>query len=129
MAAARAQGLRALLARCSTKCLRGASPSPSPPAAASFSSLPRAAAPSPSAPASRTHHHHHLFPSQTRALASEAARGGGREAGSAGDDEEWAAEWEDSEDDGYEPEVRTVQYVQQPRAVAAGCRRRAAGSD
>ncbi|TKW30484.1 hypothetical protein SEVIR_2G040800v4 [Setaria viridis] len=93
MAAARAQALRALLARCSTKCPRGAS----------FSSLPRGAAPSPSAPASRTHH---LFPSQSRALASEAARGGvrGREAGSE-DDEEWAVEWEDSEDDGYEPEI------------------------
>ncbi|CAL5076800.1 unnamed protein product [Urochloa decumbens] len=114
MVAARAQALRALLARCSTKCPRRASSSPSPPsAAASFSSLHRAA-PSPSAPASRTHH---LFPAPpcaartptpTRSLASEAARGGigGREAGSTdGEDEEWAVEWEDSEDDGYDPEI------------------------
>ncbi|CAN6181290.1 unnamed protein product [Urochloa humidicola] len=110
-AAARAQALRALLARCSTKCPRRASPSPSSPAtAASFSSLHRAA-PSHSAPASRTHRLSQepprAAPTQTRSLASEAARGGagGRDAGAEGDGEEWAVEWEDSEDDGYDPEI------------------------
>ncbi|CAN6165173.1 unnamed protein product [Urochloa humidicola] len=111
MAAARAQALRALLARCSTKCPRRAFASPSSPApAASFSSLHRAA-PSHSAPASRTHRLSptppRAAPTQTRSLASEAARGGagGRDAGTEGDDEEWAVEWEDSEDDGYNPEI------------------------
>lgn len=47
---------------------------------------------------------------QTRFLASEAARGGvgGREATTDDEEEaaqEWAVEWEDSEDDGYEAEV------------------------
>ncbi|CAD6226723.1 unnamed protein product [Miscanthus lutarioriparius] len=117
MAAACARALRALLSRCSTECRRGASPCPSSStAAASFSSLSRAVT-SPSTPASRSRR---LLPAQraaaaahvraqTRSLASEAARGGvgGREATT--DDEEgaqeWAVEWEDSEDDGYEPEI------------------------
>ncbi|KAF8714112.1 hypothetical protein HU200_028117 [Digitaria exilis] len=93
MAAARAQALRALLARCSTKCHRRASPSysSSASAAASFSTLSRIAR------AART---------QTLSLASEAARGGvGGRQSSTDDDEEWGVEWEDSEDDGHEPEI------------------------
>ncbi|OEL13248.1 hypothetical protein BAE44_0025731 [Dichanthelium oligosanthes] len=119
MAAARAQALRALLARCSTKCHRRAFPSPSSsaPAAASFSSL-RGAAPFPasssrrllpgpraaSVAAARARAH-----TQMRSLAS---RVGGREVGSEDAEEEedeqaqeWAVEWEDSEDDGYDPEI------------------------
>lgn len=46
---------------------------------------------------------------QMRFLASEAARGGVGGRGAAADSEEeaqeWAVEWEDSEDDGYEPEI------------------------
>ena len=47
---------------------------------------------------------------QTRFLASEAARRGVGGRGETADEEEekaqeWAVEWEDSEDDGYEPEV------------------------
>ncbi|CAN6196904.1 unnamed protein product [Urochloa humidicola] len=110
MAAARVQALRALLARCSTKCPRRAFPSPSSSAAASFSSLHRAA-PFPSAPASRAYRLSQdpprAAPAQTRSLASEATRGGvgGRDAGTEGDGEEWVVEWEDSEDDGYDPEI------------------------
>ncbi|CAL5091361.1 unnamed protein product [Urochloa decumbens] len=114
MAAGRAQALRALLARCSTKCPRRASPSPSSSAATSFSSL-RRAAPSPSAPAPRTHRlspappraARARTPTPTRSLASEAARGGvgGREGDDEGEAQEWAVEWEDSEDDGYDPEI------------------------
>nr|CAB3451958.1 unnamed protein product [Digitaria exilis]CAB3455718.1 unnamed protein product [Digitaria exilis] len=96
MAAARAQALRALLSRCSTKCHRRASPSSSSSAsaAASFSTL-RRIAPSPSLPASRPRCLSPSPPSaartQTLSLASEAARGGvgGRES-STDDDEEWA---------------------------------------
>ncbi|CAD6221147.1 unnamed protein product [Miscanthus lutarioriparius] len=117
MAAARARALRALLARCSTECRRGTSPCPSSStAAASFSSLSRAVtSPSPHAARSRR-----LLPApraaaahvraQTRFLASEAARGGvgGREATTDDEEEaaqEWTVEWEDSEDDDYEPEI------------------------
>ncbi|PUZ68439.1 hypothetical protein GQ55_2G028400 [Panicum hallii var. hallii] len=106
--------LRALLARCSAKCPRRASsPSPSSSSAASFSSI-RGTAPSPSAPSPL---YRRLFPAsqtqtqtQTRSLASEAARGGvgGREEEEEEEEEEareWAVEWEDSEDDGYDPEI------------------------
>nr|CAB3502700.1 unnamed protein product [Digitaria exilis] len=111
MAAARAQALRALLARCSTKCHRRASPSysSSASAAASFSTLSRIAR-SPSLPASRPRCLSPSPPSaartQTLSLASEAARGGvGGRQSSTDDDEEWGVEWEDSEDDGHEPEI------------------------
>ncbi|XP_062189539.1 uncharacterized protein LOC133892659 [Phragmites australis] len=113
MSTAGAQALRALLARCSTKCLRRASHSSS--AAASFPGLRGAAAsldsPAPQSrrllPAPRAAAH---APTRTRALASEAARGGGGGAreGGLGDEEEaqeWAVEWEDSEDEGVEAEV------------------------
>ncbi|EER97999.1 uncharacterized protein LOC8086421 [Sorghum bicolor] len=120
MAGARARALRALLARCSTKCHRRASP-PCPSsstAAASFSSLSRAVTFT-STPASRSQR---LLPAQraaataahvraqTRFLASEAARRGVGGRGETADEEEekaqeWAVEWEDSEDDGYEPEI------------------------
>ena len=104
--------LRALLARCSAKCHRRASPSPSSSsAAASLSSLP-GAAPSRSPPASLSRRLYPASPlhaaraqTQTRSLASEAARGGvgGRDDDADGEEEarEWAVEWEDSEDDGY----------------------------
>jgi hypothetical protein len=120
MAAARARVLRELPARCWTKCLRRASPFPSTsPAASSLSSLSRAAT-SPFLPASRSRRLLHSPLSaaarvraqlQTRFLASEAARRGVGGRGPAADSEEevqeWAVEWEDSEDDGYEPEVAT----------------------
>ncbi|KAK3124468.1 hypothetical protein QOZ80_7BG0586960 [Eleusine coracana subsp. coracana] len=110
------QALRTLLARCSTKCLHRASPSSS---AASFSTL-HGAAPSPSpSPASRCRR---LLPAphaaaaaaraQKRSLASTAARGGAAGPGdvddeddSEGEAQEWAVEWEDSEDEGVEPEI------------------------
>ncbi|KAJ1287793.1 hypothetical protein BS78_02G037800 [Paspalum vaginatum] len=116
MAAVRARALRALLARCSSNCHRGASPSPSSSsAAASLSSL-RGAVQSPAAPSSRSRC---LFPkpraaaaaAHARSLASQAARGGvgardsGTEDGEQEEAQEWAVEWEDSEDDGYEAEI------------------------
>ncbi|KAK3126401.1 hypothetical protein QOZ80_7AG0556010 [Eleusine coracana subsp. coracana] len=110
------QALRELLARCSTKCHRRASPSSSCSSApASFSTLRGAT----SSPASRCGR---LLPApsaaaaavraQTRSLASTAARGGAAGPGatddeddSEGEAQEWAVEWEDSEDEGVEPEI------------------------
>jgi hypothetical protein len=130
MAAARAQVIRALLARCSAKCpRRSSSPSPSSSSAASFSSI-RGTAPSPSAPSPL---YRRLFPAsqtQTRSLASEAARGGvgGREGEEEEEEEarEWAVEWEDSEDDGYDPEVRPCAALLNPLPVCSGLRSAAA---
>ncbi|WVZ61923.1 hypothetical protein U9M48_011730 [Paspalum notatum var. saurae] len=116
MVAVRARALRALLARCSPKCHRGAASSSS--AAASFSRL-NGAVRSPAAPSSRSRR---LLPdpraaagaaAQARSLASAAARGGvgvgAHESGTEDDEQEeaqeWAVEWEDSEDDGYEAEI------------------------
>ncbi|CAM0905392.1 unnamed protein product [Alopecurus aequalis] len=104
---ARAQALRALLARCSTKC---------PVAAATSSSCLRRGVPSraPSTSYSRI-----LVPAsrgvavpaaQTRSLASK-ARGGagphesGSDQGEDGEAEEWMAEWEEDEDELADPEI------------------------
>ncbi|KAL6647035.1 hypothetical protein ACP70R_014472 [Stipagrostis hirtigluma subsp. patula] len=110
MAAARARAIRALLARCSTECHRRASPPSSAAAAASSLSTLRRAVPSLSAPLT---HSRRFRPSRraaaaTRALATEAARGGAgarSEAGTEDEAPEWAVEWEDSDDDGAEPEI------------------------
>ncbi|TVU41412.1 hypothetical protein EJB05_14927, partial [Eragrostis curvula] len=116
MTAARAQALRALLARCSTKCQPRACSSSSAANAASFSTL-RGAAPSPASRCRR------LLPvpraaaaalAPTRSLASGTARGGAAGPGAVdsdddeeeeGEAQEWAVEWEDSEDEGVEPEI------------------------